>query len=163
MGFVEVERRRANVGKPNDIDGATLVSEVRSEPLVSAGGAPCDDAPLTLYGAYRQGFADYLAGRPNPYRIGSRLAGIWHEGHAEAASNDALDFAVRVRFCWGARAAYQSDRVLPPPPLGRLPALGPRLPTRRAVQPSAPPGGKPASAFARMTFRYHSVHIISAP
>ncbi|ABM48845.1 hypothetical protein D8O27_09220 [Burkholderia mallei] len=67
--------------------------------------APCDDAPLTLYGAYRQGFADYLAGRPNPYRIGSRLAGIWHEGHAEAASNDALDFAVRVRFCWGARAA----------------------------------------------------------
>lgn len=105
MGFVEIERRRANVGKPNDIDGATLVSEVRSEPLVSAGGAPCDDAPLTLYGAYRQGFADYLAGRPNPYRIGSRLAGIWHEGHAEAASNDALDFAVRVRFCWGARAA----------------------------------------------------------
>ncbi|MDW9250777.1 hypothetical protein C7S16_7087 [Burkholderia thailandensis] len=44
-------------------------------------------------------------GRPNPYRIGSRLAGVWHEGHAEAASNDALDFTARARTCGGARTA----------------------------------------------------------
>ncbi|AGK50000.1 MULTISPECIES: hypothetical protein [Burkholderia] len=104
MGFVEVERRRASVGESNDIDGAMLVTEVGAEPIASACRTPCEDAPLTLYGAYRQGFADYRAGRPNPYRIGSRLAGIWHEGHAEAASNDALDVAVRARACRGARA-----------------------------------------------------------
>ncbi|EIP86503.1 hypothetical protein A33K_16105 [Burkholderia humptydooensis MSMB43] len=39
-----------------------------------------------------------------PDRQPSRLAGIWHEGHAEAASNDAFDVAVRARACRGARA-----------------------------------------------------------
>ncbi|AOJ71372.1 MULTISPECIES: hypothetical protein [Burkholderia] len=106
MGFVGVERRRVRVAEPNEIDGETLIAEVASEPLAAHGGAPSDGTPpLTLYGAYQQGFADYLGGRANPYRIGSRLAGIWHEGHAEAASNDALDFAARARACWGARAA----------------------------------------------------------
>ncbi|KVD78314.1 hypothetical protein WS62_29270 [Burkholderia sp. ABCPW 14] len=108
MGFieVEVERRRVSVEESNEIDGAALIAEVMSETLAAADAAPRDQAPpLTLYGAYRQGFADYLAGRSNPYRIGSRFAGIWHEGHAEAASNDVLDFAARARACWGARAA----------------------------------------------------------
>ncbi|ABC35889.1 hypothetical protein [Burkholderia thailandensis] len=106
MGFVGGERRRARIAESNEIDGATLITKVASEPLAALGGARSEATPpLTLYGAYRQGFADYLAGRPNPYRIGSRLAGIWHEGHAEAASNDALDFTARARTCGGARTA----------------------------------------------------------
>ncbi|AYQ90289.1 MULTISPECIES: hypothetical protein [Burkholderia] len=69
------------------IDGDTLIMESRSAAPVRAEAlAGVDMPPLTLYGAYRQGVADYFARRPNPYRLGSRLADVWQEGRLEAAT-----------------------------------------------------------------------------
>ncbi|MBI0331002.1 hypothetical protein [Burkholderia plantarii] len=74
----------------DEIDGEMLITESRAAATVRTYGTlGIDEPPLTLYGAYRQGVADYFARRPNPYRNGSRLAEIWQEGRTEAASRNA--------------------------------------------------------------------------
>ncbi len=69
------------------IDGEKLIRELRDASRVRVSDEVGIEAPpLTLYGAYRQGVADYFAHRPNPYRNGSRLSAVWQEGRLEAAS-----------------------------------------------------------------------------
>lgn len=89
MDRVAIAHPYLHVPDSNDIDGAFLITELASGPSAAIGGIACVTAPpLTLYGAYRQGFDDHRAGRANPYRAGSRLAGVWYEGYVEAVSGN---------------------------------------------------------------------------
>ncbi|WP_179404957.1 hypothetical protein [Burkholderia guangdongensis] len=69
----------------NVIDGASLIRRLKSDrPTAPMGAARVSNPPLTLYGAYRQGVADYTTNRANPYSAGSRLWAVWEEGRIEA-------------------------------------------------------------------------------
>ncbi|GAB7538529.1 hypothetical protein [Burkholderia sp. 3C] len=90
MDIAGVAHSLLDINEFDVIDGDTLIRESRNASPVRSGGPSVIDAPpLTLYGAYRQGVADYFARRPNPYRNGSRLSDVWHEGRLEAATRTA--------------------------------------------------------------------------
>ncbi|EEE03168.1 hypothetical protein [Burkholderia multivorans] len=88
MNTVEVMSRRETIDEFDVIDGASLIRRLVSGRRTPAREAACvDNPPLTLYGAYRQGIADYAAGRANPYRAGSRFWALWEEGRIEAETS----------------------------------------------------------------------------
>ncbi|WP_269501249.1 hypothetical protein [Burkholderia sp. IMCC1007] len=92
MNTVEVLSGTERIDQPDAIDGASLIRRLVSRRPAAAcetvrEAACVDNPPLTLYGAYRQGVADYAAHRANPYRGGSRFWVLWEEGRIEAETS----------------------------------------------------------------------------
>ncbi|MGS0891260.1 hypothetical protein ACVBGC_01670 [Burkholderia stagnalis] len=88
MNTVEVLSRTETIDELAVIDGASLIRRLVSERRAPVREAACvDNPPLTLYGAFRQGVADYPARRANPYRAGSRFWTLWEEGRLEAETS----------------------------------------------------------------------------
>lgn len=92
MNTVEVLSRAESVDQLDVIDGASLIRRLVSRHPAAGRDtvreAACvDNPPLTLYGAFRQGVADYAAHRANPYRGGSRFWVLWEEGRLEAETS----------------------------------------------------------------------------
>ena len=91
MNTVEVLSRTERIDQLEVIDGASLIRRLGSRrpgAREAVREAACiDNPPLTLYGAFRQGVADYAAHRANPYRGGSRFWVLWEEGRLEAETS----------------------------------------------------------------------------
>ncbi|MBY4868250.1 hypothetical protein DIE14_28100 [Burkholderia sp. Bp9017] len=93
MNTVEVLSRTERIDRQEVIDGASLIRRLVSSRRPAAAretvreAACVDNPPLTLYGAFRQGIADYAARRANPYRGGSRFWVLWEEGRLEAETS----------------------------------------------------------------------------
>ncbi|WP_175685767.1 hypothetical protein [Burkholderia anthina] len=91
MNTVEVLSRTERIDPLEVIDGASLIRRLvsrRPAARETVREAACvDNPPLTLYGAFRQGVADYAAHRANPYRGGSRFWVLWEEGRLEAETS----------------------------------------------------------------------------
>ncbi|WP_193100485.1 hypothetical protein [Burkholderia sp. Z1] len=89
MNTVEVLSRSETIDELDVIDGASLIRRLVSERRIPAAreAACVDNPPLTLYGAFRQGVADYGTRRANPYRAGSRFWALWEEGRLEAETS----------------------------------------------------------------------------